>query len=87
VEAFPWDTAPRYLLRDRDCIYGQEFTGRVELMGIKEVNTAPRSPADFFDLTSRIVTIAARTSRWKKTHQNRDRWIQPTTGKSSRSPW
>jgi hypothetical protein len=46
VEAFPWDTAPRYLLRDRDGIYGQEFTGRVEHMGIKEVKTAPRSPWD-----------------------------------------
>jgi transposase InsO family protein len=44
VEAFPWDTAPRYLLRDRDGIYGQEFTTRVKHMGIKEVKTAPRSP-------------------------------------------
>jgi putative transposase len=30
VEAFPWDTAPRYLLRDRDGVYGQTFRGRVE---------------------------------------------------------
>ncbi len=44
VEAFPWDTAPRYLLRDRDGIYGHEFTGRVGNMGIKEVKTAPRAP-------------------------------------------
>jgi transposase InsO family protein len=44
VEAFPWETAPRYLLRDRDSIYGQEFTERVDHMGIKEVKTAPRSP-------------------------------------------
>ena len=44
VEACPWDTAPRYLLRDRDGIYGQEFTSRVDHMGIKEVKTAPRSP-------------------------------------------
>ena len=35
VEAFPWDTAPRYLLRDRDGIYGHEFTSRAEHMGIK----------------------------------------------------
>ena len=33
VEAFPWDTAPRYLLRDRDGIYGHEFTSRVESHG------------------------------------------------------
>ena len=44
VEAFPWDTAPRYLLRDRDGVCGHEFTSRVDHMGIKEVKTAPRSP-------------------------------------------
>jgi transposase InsO family protein len=44
VEAFPWDTAPRYLLRDRDGIYGHEFTSRVDHMGIEEVKSAPRSP-------------------------------------------
>lgn len=44
IEAFPYDTAPRYLLRDRDGIYGTEFRERVEGMGIKEVLTAPRSP-------------------------------------------
>ena len=44
TEAFPWDTAPRYLLRDRDASYGQIFRDRVEVMGIKEVITAPRSP-------------------------------------------
>src|SRR6266849_9874549 len=44
TEAFPWDTAPRYLLRDRDGSYGSEFYNRVEAMGIMEVRTAPRSP-------------------------------------------
>ena len=44
TEAFPWDTAPRYLLRDRDASYGPAFRDRVQLMGIKEVVTAPRSP-------------------------------------------
>ncbi len=44
TEAFPWDTAPRYLLRDRDASYGLAFRSRVEAMGIKEVITAPRSP-------------------------------------------
>src|SRR5216684_534637 len=44
TEAFPWDTAPRYLLRDRDASYGSYFCNRVEAMGIKEVVTAPRSP-------------------------------------------
>ena len=44
VEAFPWETAPRYLLRDRDAIYGVAFSSRVQAMGIHEVKTAPRSP-------------------------------------------
>jgi putative transposase len=43
-EAFPWDTAPRYLLRDRDTSYGQVFRNRLEAMAIEEVVTAPRSP-------------------------------------------
>jgi putative transposase len=44
TEAFPWDTAPRYLLRDRDRSYGRCFSERVEAMGISEVVAAPRSP-------------------------------------------
>jgi hypothetical protein len=44
TEAFPWDTAPRYLLRDRDKSYGPTFRHRVRAMGITEVITAPRSP-------------------------------------------
>ena len=44
VEAFPGDSAPRYLLRDRDSIYGTEFRQRVRGIGIAEVLTAPRSP-------------------------------------------
>jgi putative transposase len=40
TEAFPWDTAPRYLLRDRDASYGQDFRDRIHAMGIKEVVTA-----------------------------------------------
>ena len=44
VEAFPWDTAPKYLLRDRDSIYGAWFKQRVQSMGIEEVLTAYHSP-------------------------------------------
>jgi transposase InsO family protein len=44
VEAFPWETAPRYLLRDRDAIYGEHFQQRIQNMGIEEVKIAPRSP-------------------------------------------
>ena len=44
VEAFPWETAPRYLLRDRDAVYGVAFLRRAHSLGIHEVKTAPRSP-------------------------------------------
>jgi transposase InsO family protein len=44
IEAFPWDTAPKYLLRDRDAIYGSQFQKRVQSMGVEEVFSAPRSP-------------------------------------------
>ena len=43
-EAFPWDTAPGYLLRDCDRIFGQAFVHQVRAMGIREVLSAPRSP-------------------------------------------
>ena len=44
VEAFPWDTAPRYLIRDRDGKYGEDFVRRVESLGIKHVLISARSP-------------------------------------------
>jgi hypothetical protein len=44
VEAFPWDTAPRSLLRDRDGIYGHYFRRRVSGLSIDEVLIAARSP-------------------------------------------
>src|ERR1700716_1474561 len=43
-EAFPFEQVPRYLLRDRDGIFGGEFRKDVKAMGIKEVLSAPRSP-------------------------------------------
>ena len=44
VEAFADRDAPRYLIRDRDSIYGNEVHLRIASMGIEEVLTAPRSP-------------------------------------------
>jgi putative transposase len=43
-EALPFDEAPRYLIRDRDGIYGQKFQRCLRNMGIEEVLTAPHSP-------------------------------------------
>ncbi len=44
TEAFPWDEAPRHLLRDRDGAFGPAYTRRVRAMGIRDHPVAPRSP-------------------------------------------
>jgi transposase InsO family protein len=43
-EAFPWDRAPRHLIRDRDGAFGEIFKQRLHAMGIRDRPTAPRSP-------------------------------------------
>ena len=44
TEAFPWDEAPDYLIRDRDRIYGSVVTRRLRTMSIRDKPTAPASP-------------------------------------------
>jgi hypothetical protein len=44
VEAFCEDKVPRFLIRDRDGVYGLAFQERVDALGIEEVVIAPRSP-------------------------------------------
>ena len=44
TEAFPWEQAPRYFIRDRDASYGHAVTRRLAAMGIRDRPTAPRSP-------------------------------------------
>jgi transposase InsO family protein len=44
LQTFPEETAPRYMLRDRDTIYGESFTRCIASMGIREVLIAPRAP-------------------------------------------
>jgi transposase InsO family protein len=44
TEAFPWNEAPLYLIRDRDHIYGTIVTRRLRAMGIRDEPTAPASP-------------------------------------------
>ena len=44
TEAFPWDGAPGYMIRDRDRIYGAVVTRRLRAMGIRDKPTAPASP-------------------------------------------
>ncbi len=44
TEAFPWSEVPRYLIRDRDCVYGTVVTRRLRAMGIRDKPIAPGSP-------------------------------------------
>ena len=44
TEAFPWDEAPDFLVRDNDRAYGEVFTKRIRAMGIRDRPIAPRSP-------------------------------------------
>jgi hypothetical protein len=44
TEAFPWEEAPRFLIRDRDRAFGYAYTRRIRAMGIRDHPTAPRSP-------------------------------------------
>ena len=44
TEAFPWNEAPRYMIRDRDRIYGAVITRRLRAMGIRDKPTASASP-------------------------------------------
>ena len=44
TEAFPWSEAPRYMIRDRDSIYGAVVTRRLRAMGIRDKPIAPASP-------------------------------------------
>jgi transposase InsO family protein len=44
TEAFPWNGAPRHMIRDRDRIYGAVVTRRLRAMGIRDKPIAPASP-------------------------------------------
>jgi transposase InsO family protein len=44
TDAFPWDEAPRHLIRDRDRAFGPAYPHRIRAMGIRDHPIAPRSP-------------------------------------------
>ena len=44
TEAYGWQQTPRYIIRDRDCVYGGVFRHRLRAMGIRDRPIAPRSP-------------------------------------------
>ena len=43
-KAFPWETVPRFLLRDREGIFGHEFVQQLKAMGVKQVLPTPNAP-------------------------------------------
>jgi hypothetical protein len=47
TEAFPWNEAPRYLIRDQDAIYGTAVTRRLRAMGIRDKPIAPRLASEW----------------------------------------
>ena len=44
IEATPWRRHPRYLIHDRDAVYGKDFGSRAARLGIASLRTPPRSP-------------------------------------------
>src|SRR6266496_4834204 len=52
VQAFPWNTAPTYLVRDNDGAYGPPFTRRLRAMGIRDQPISPRSPGRIHTLNA-----------------------------------
>lgn len=75
LEAFPWDSAPQYLLRDRDAAYGKVFRNRLSAMGIRDRPVAPRSPWQngyvervigpiLRDLLEHMIVMSERHLRW-----------------------
>ena len=44
TEAFPWDTAPKYIIRDRERPYGRQYNDRLGSMCIQDVSKASQSP-------------------------------------------
>jgi hypothetical protein len=52
TDAFPWNEAPRCVIRDRDCIYSAVVTRRLRAMGIRDRPIALASPAEWFCRTA-----------------------------------
>jgi putative transposase len=66
VEAFPWQTAPRYLLRDRDAVYGVAFSRRAQSMGIHEVRRRLGRPGRIrtWNVSSAPSAASVSTTSW-----------------------
>src|SRR5207237_6768597 len=62
-EAFPWEKPPRYLLRDRDGIFGRDFVDQVTAFGITEVLSTREPPNQIFENHNYVSGIASHENR------------------------
>jgi hypothetical protein len=62
-EAWPWDTAPRFVIRDRDAIYGSASPRTLQHMSIEDVLTAPRCPWQAASWRWALLSMVARKPR------------------------
>jgi hypothetical protein len=91
-EVFEWDTAPRYLRRDRDRIFGDDFTKQVRDIGINEGLGAPRSPWQRAHVGRVIGTIRRQCLEHVMVFNESDRYrhmksFVPYQHKSRTHPW
>lgn len=84
-DAFRWHTAPRYLLRDRDRIFGDDFTKQVQEMGIKPVLSAPRSPWQRAYVERVIGTLRRECLDYQAFREDRCAYRVPLSGNQSRT--
>ena len=91
-EAFPWDQAPRFVLCDRDAIYGTDFAAMTRAMGMEEVLTAPRSPWQnpfverLVGSIRRECVIVWNERSWRRTLQNYFAYYQRSRNLGQRCP-
>src|SRR5215831_3941073 len=64
--AFPWDEAPRYLIRDRDTSFGAAVSRRLRAMGIRDRPITPRSPWQNSHVERLIGSMGSRSNRYPK---------------------
>jgi putative transposase len=75
VETFPEESAPKYLLRDRDAIYSDVFARRVKGLGMNEVLIAPRALAESF----RRARLRFNSTRMPRSRHRDQRTASPTS--------
>lgn len=81
TEAFPWDDAPRYFIRDQDCTFGATYKLRLNAMGISEKPVTPQSPCS--TLTSSGASDRYVVNVWIMSSSE----TNGTFGASSNSAW